>query len=81
MLVGELLLSKSCHSSDPACEGILVNITGGQSQHRAFLVVDASDDFVTIEQQGHFHGGVADSLVPVHEGMSLNECEGKGRGL
>lgn len=64
LLLGELLISKR-DESNAISKRVLVDFTRGYTKHHAILVVDVSDDFVAIEQQGQFHRCVADSLVPV----------------
>ena len=43
------------------------NLSGGQIEHQALLLIDCSDKFAAVQQQEHFHRGVGDSLVTVDE--------------
>ena len=57
------------------------NLSGGQIEHQAFLLIDCADQFPAVQQQEHFHRGVCDPLVAVDERVVQCQGEAQGRGL
>jgi hypothetical protein len=55
-----------------------VQPAGGQMHHDAFLIIDVGIDLGAVQNEERLHGGMADALVPVDEGVVLDQGEAKG---
>jgi len=65
------------HCSDVCCQPlrklIASDFARGKRQHQLLLFISCCFDFCAVKRQEHFHCRVTGSLIPVNEGMSLND--------
>jgi hypothetical protein len=67
--------------SNPIGKSLAGHVSGSQREHDRFLFIDRGVELEAIEHQKNFHGGVADALVPINEGVTLDERKSKSGGL
>lgn len=68
-------------NTNPREEVFSSRAAGRDGKNHLFGFVDWRDKLVAVEYQESFHCRMTDSLVPVDEGMIVNEREAKGRCL
>lgn len=76
-----LLVISVCRADmklEPSRERSSVRRSGRDREHHRLLLVGRRRDLEAIQHEKDFHHGMADPLVPVHEGVTLDEREPYG---
>ncbi len=65
--------------SQPPYQFTTRNLRRRDTQNKLLLLIHASLNFKAVEEKRHFHCGVTDAFVTVHERVILNEQESESR--
>jgi hypothetical protein len=67
--------------SHPASVLLTTQLSGRKAEDDPLLLINSGIEFVTVQDQQHFHCKVANALVAIDEGMIADQREAQGGGF